>query len=68
MEIRPNSEADTPAIQAIKFGNLLAERYRALFCWDGPRHPAFNTYDARLLTFDRGWPYRRRNAEFISTE
>jgi hypothetical protein len=66
-EYRTNSEADTPAIQTIMFGHLLSQRYKSLVCWDGPRLPAFSTYNERLRTFDKGWPYKRRhNAELIS--
>jgi hypothetical protein len=42
----------------------LAERYRALVRWDGPKHPAFNTYNARLRSFDKAWPHH--NAEEFS--
>jgi hypothetical protein len=44
----------------------LAERYRALVFWDGPKHPAFNTYNARLRSFDKGWPHHQHNAELFS--
>jgi hypothetical protein len=66
-EYKPNTEADTPAIEAIMFGRSVSQRYRSLVCWDGPRHPAFSTYNARLRTSDKGWPYKRRhNAELIN--
>ena len=29
--------------------------HRTLVRWDGPRHPAFNTYSARLRSFDKAW-------------
>jgi hypothetical protein len=35
----------------------LTELYRALVRWDGPKHPALNTYSARLRSFDRTWSH-----------
>ena len=31
-------------------------------CWDGPRYPAFNHYEARLRSFQkRSWPHKKRS-------
>jgi hypothetical protein len=62
MEYRLNSGPDTPAFQI----EMFAERYRALVRWDGPKNPEFGTYNARLRSFDKGWPYNRRNAKLFS--
>jgi hypothetical protein len=64
MEYRPNPEPDTPAVQVEMLERSLAERYRALVQWDGPKHPAFNTYSAQLQSFDKTWPHH--NAEAFS--
>jgi hypothetical protein len=66
MEHRPNSRPDTPAIKVEMIEDSLAERSRALVRWDGPKHPAFNTYNARLRSFEKGWPNRHNNAELFS--
>ena len=35
-----------------------ARTYRMMTCWDGPRYPAFNSYDSRLRSFaKRIWPH-----------
>jgi hypothetical protein len=44
------------------FKRTLAERYRALVPWDGPKYPAFNTYRARLQSFDKTWPHHNTEA------
>jgi hypothetical protein len=63
MEYRPNSEVDTPSLN----GHMYLQRYRALIYWDGPRHPMFSSFDARLGTFDKDWPYKHSpNLEDLS--
>jgi hypothetical protein len=66
MEIRPNSGPDISSFQVEMLEHSLAERYRALVRWDGPKHPSLSTYDARLRSFDKGWPHRLHNAELFS--
>ena len=42
------------------------DRYRVLVRWDGPRHPAFGTYSARLQSFQETWPHPNHSAEAFS--
>jgi hypothetical protein len=65
MDFRPNWGPDTPAFQVEMLEHSLAERYRTLVRWEGPKQPAFNTYNARLRSFDKGWPHRHHNAELF---
>ena len=44
----------------------LVDRYRVLVRWDGPRHPAFGTYSARLQSFEETWPHPNHSAEAFS--
>ena len=65
MEYRRYSRPDTPvSIRPEVFESTLADRYRALIRWDGPQHPAFNTYSARLKSCEKAWPHH--NAEAFS--
>jgi hypothetical protein len=66
MEYRPNSGPDTTVFQVEVLVRSLAERYRALVRWDGPKHPPFSTYDARLRSFGKGRPHHRHNLEEFS--
>jgi hypothetical protein len=63
MGYRPNSVPDTGRMN----GHMYSHRYRALIYWDLPQHPMFDSFDARLRTFDRNWPYKQRpNIEDLS--
>jgi hypothetical protein len=66
MEFRPDFGPDAPSLQVEMLQHSLAERYRALVRWDGPKHPAFSTYNERLRSFEKGWPYRPHNAKLFS--
>jgi hypothetical protein len=44
----------------------LAERYHAVAHWNIPKHPGFNTYEARLQSFDCGWPHERPDPRLLS--
>ncbi len=74
MERRPNTEPDTPCppplIRRVEPGTLppacmergRSRHYRMMTCWDGPRYPAFNHYEARLRSFQkRSWPHKKRS-------
>jgi hypothetical protein len=54
MEHRPNSVPDTGRMN----GHVCSQRYRALIYLDGPQLPMFRSFDARLRTFDKDWPYK----------
>jgi hypothetical protein len=64
MEYRQNLGTESPAIRNEMLEHSLGEHYRSLVRWDGPKHPAFNTYNARLLSFDKAWPHQ--NVEVFS--
>jgi hypothetical protein len=44
----------------------LAERYPAVAHWNVPKHPGFNTYEARLQSFDCGWPHESPDRRLLS--
>jgi hypothetical protein len=46
--------------------NSLAERYPAVAHWNVPKHPGFNTYEARLQSFDCGWHRERPDPRLLS--
>jgi hypothetical protein len=66
MACRYNSGPDVPVFQLETLERSLAERYKAAVHWDRPKHPAFNTYEARLQSFDCGWPHGRPDARLLS--
>ena len=71
MEYRPNSGSDTPvSVRPETLERAVTDHYimhRALVRWDGRRHPAFNTYSARLRSFDKALPHdSKRTAEALS--
>ena len=79
MERRPNSWPDTPCppppTRRFLPGELppaclergRARTYRIMTCWDGPRYPAFNSYDSGLCYFARrSWPHPKRSPVFFA--
>ena len=67
MERRTNSGPDTPcSVRPEMLERQLADRYRMLVRWDGPRHPAFGTYSARLQSFEKTWAHPNLSAEAFS--
>jgi hypothetical protein len=66
MDYRPNSGTDAPVFQVEIIERSLAERYKSLVQWDGPKHPSISTYEARLQSFGKGWPHRHHNAKLFS--
>ena len=68
MERRLNSGPDTPcSVRPEMLERKLADRYRMLVRWDGPRHPAFGTYSARLRSFGKTWTHPNYSAEAFSS-
>ena len=70
MEYRTNSGPGTPvSVRPETLERALHDHYimhRALVRWDGPRHPALNTYGARLRCFDKSWQHDKPTAEVLS--
>jgi hypothetical protein len=67
MACRHNSGRDVHVFQLETLERSLAERYEAAVHWDTPKHPGYNTYEARLQSFDYGWPEGRSLARLLST-
>jgi hypothetical protein len=62
-----NSGPNAPVFQLETLESSLAQRYKVAAHWDVPKHPAFNTYEARLQSFDCGWPsHERPDARLLS--
>jgi hypothetical protein len=61
-----NSGPNVPVFQLETLESFLVERYKAAAHWNVPKHPAFNTYEARLQTFDNGWPHERLDPRLLS--
>ena len=67
MEHRPNSGFDTPcSVRPEILERELADRYRMLVRWDGPRHAAFSIYSVRLRSLDKTWSHPNHSAEAFS--
>ncbi len=67
MERIPVSGPHTPcSVRPDVLERTLGDRYRIVVRYDGPRHPAFGTYSARLRSFEKTWPDRNHNAEAFS--
>jgi hypothetical protein len=65
MEIH-SSGPNAPVFTLEGLESSLAERYPAVAPWNIPKHPGFNTYEARLHSFDCGWPHERPDPRLLS--
>jgi hypothetical protein len=54
-----NSGPHPPVFELEGLEISIAERYPAVAHWNIPKHPGFNTYAARLQSFDCGRPHER---------
>jgi hypothetical protein len=61
-----NSGPNAPVFTLEGLESSLAERYPAVAHWNVPKHPGFNTYEARLQSFDCGWPHESPNPRLLS--
>jgi hypothetical protein len=61
-----NSEPNAPVFELEGLESSLTARYPAVAHWNIPKHPCFNTYAARLQSFDCGWPHERPDPLLLS--
>jgi hypothetical protein len=61
-----NSGWNAPVFKLEGLESLLTERYPGVAHFNVPKHPDFNTYEARLQSFDCGWPLGRPDPRLLS--
>jgi hypothetical protein len=62
-----NSGTNAPVFQLEILESSLAERYKVPAHLNVQKHQAFNTYEARLQSFDCGWPHDRPDTRLLNT-
>jgi hypothetical protein len=60
------SGPNAPVFTLTGLESSLAERYPAVAHWNIQKHPGFNTYEARLQSFDCGWPHERPDPRMLT--